>query len=107
MPPKPANRQDVHPNDEQIQKGRKTVEVLEMVKTNFQVKYITVGLQPSLICCFQQAYAEYFALHFLLEQIHVSGMIEVLSEEYYKNNDDNTKLVKNHIVAFQTLQQNY
>jgi len=60
-----------------------------------------------LICCLLQSYAGYFALYLFFCQITLSCLVERLDQEKDKNNKDNAKSVKNHIGAFQALQQKY
>ena len=59
------------------------------------------------IYCFLNADTGYFVLYlFFCQSIYV-GVVQILKKHMDKNNNENAESVKNHICAFQALQQKY
>ena len=83
------------------------LEVINTNKTVVHYKLLAASACFGLICCFLQAYAGYFALYLFFCQITLSCSVERLNQEKDKNNNDNAESVKNHICAFQALQQKH
>ena len=100
----PANRQNIQSCD-----GYALNEKIFITMANDRFHETIFGLSvcSGLIYCFLQVNTGYFALYLFFCQMMNQILVQTLKKEMDKNSHDNAESAKNHICAFQALQQKY
>ena len=100
----PANRQNIQSCDGYALNEKIFI---TMVNDGFHETIFCLSCCSGLIYWFLQVNTGYFALYLFFCQMMNQILVQTLKKEMDKNNHDNAESVKNHICAFQALQQKY
>ena len=100
----PANRQNIQSCDGYALNEKIFI---TMVNDGFHETIFCLSVCSGLTYWFLQANTGYFALYLFFCQMMNQILVQTLKKEMNKNNHDNAESVKNHICAFQALQQKY